>query len=406
MPQTITFQTRDSAVEFPAEYVKYSELLAEHVGNAYDLDISEDDWVGQLLDSDEQYVIDLPMLEAREIEIYAQWCPMRAVVENSQKLPQYIEEYKAQMRLQKPHITDPPLDMPLPRRLAEDWTVQSLVGEENMELLQPLFRFDYNQILSDHEDNPVPPESPFNSPPSWVLNLSKHEIPRQFPTELLWYWLSEWHFIELNDLEIPFEQLTLNAYLRGEARGEEQQQVTPDTADPPVPIVLDFLCDNIERLTMPETSPSAEGTWEEKRAAAEKRMRDTIFIPTDFPEELTEQWLLARLDVPTVEDSLGTVTEISPEELQTYHEQNMAHLRTTPHTDPHDPLWGICAEIGELICLGAEKFIDPWLCAVGRWRLSEMTDLIRSPEIHMRTIKYYDTPRTRQFLEETHDYSA
>lgn len=399
MSRTITITTSDGSVEFPVAFLSYSELLIENIAAVCeDIDTTLEEWVEELPEDTELLI---PILTVREVDLYRQWCEIRPFIENSDTLKMYIDEYEEQMRLQKPHVTGSHMDSPLPRRMTEEWTLESLV--DNPEILQRLFRLDYNHLCVEAQSIPIPQRSPFYHPPEWVLHLSSHEIPEEFPKELLWYWLKEWHFVDLNGLEIPFDSLILNAYLRGQETGEEQQQETRDNNRP---IVLDFLCDNLQQLIMPETDPSAEGTMEEKLIAAEKRLRDTVFIPTNFPPELTEQWLLMHLDDRTIVDSEGRLQEISEETLQEYYENENRHLKAIPHTDSSDPLWGIGAEIGELVLLGGEKFLDPWLEDAARWRLSEIQGLIRTPQAHMRIMKYYNTPRTLQFMTECYHYSS
>jgi hypothetical protein len=412
MSTSITFIPSDNTpVEFPVEYIKNSELLTTHVESAYDVSMDNEDWLQELVDFDANIFISTPVqilaVTSRDLELYKRWCEIRQLITDSPNIGQYYEQWKEQMRLQKPHLSEQDLDneldrIKLPPRLQNNWSLAELVSGEELEL----FRYDFNDILRNSEE--APETSPFNNPPEWHLNLDAHDVPELFPRELIGYWLKEWHFIDLCDLEIP-EDITLNAYIRAQLKGEPEQQQEND--DPEHPIVIDFICNNLTRIKMPEldirpdltiSDPEQRNLDTEQRVQqsyveAEKRIRDTIFIPTKFPEELTEQWLLHRLNEPTLDHV--------EEAINNYHQANIQHLRTVPHTTENDPVWGIGAEIGELILLGAEKFMDPWLQAAAQWRLSEMTDLCKTAKMHMRMMKYYNSPRTEQFLEASFVYA-
>ena len=406
MPVFLTLNLIDGSVEFPTEFVLYSGLLSEFVQNAYDVDSTEDGWLQEIIESEETSPLDFPMLTTREVSKYLEWCRIRPYFENSAKLDEYTNKWKEQMQLQKPHIPNPVPETPLPDRVENSWTIASLVTSEELPAVNALFKGEYDDLITNATD--APSESPYLNPPNWVLNLPAHDIPEDFPRELIGYWLKEYHFIELNGLEIP-DDLILNAFIRTNIRGDEEQN--QDTYDAEMPIVIDYICQHLSQLTMPELprvvpdhtiADEAERNADvmqriqENHQTAERRIRDTIFIPSKFPEELQEPWLSVRFNDP------GGFSE---EAVQEYHETNNRFLEQVPHTCEEDPLWGIGAEIGELALLGAEKFLDPWLESVAAWRLSEMTDNAKNVDHHMRMMKYYNTARVRQYMEACYVYT-
>jgi len=406
MPAFLTLNLIDGSVEFPTEFVGYSGLLTEFIQNACDVDSTEEGWLQEIIESENAPTLDFPILTTRQVNKYLEWCEIRPYFENSTKLAEYTGIWQKQMQLQKPHIRNPVPKTPLPDRVEESWTIASLVTPEELPAVNVLFKGEYNDLITNATDAPA--GSPYLNPPAWVLNLPAHDIPEEFPRELIGYWLKEYHFIDLNGLEIP-NDLVLNAFIRANIRGDEEQN--QDAYDAEMPIVIDYICQHLAEITMPELPevvPDHTISVEAARNAdvmrrisanrqnAERHIRDTIFIPTKFPEELQEQWLSERFNDPR---------GFSEEAVQEYHETNNRFLGQVPHTCDEDPLWGIGAEIGELVILGAEKFLDPWLESVAAWRLSEMTDLVKNVDHHMRMMKYYNTPRVRQYLEACYVYA-
>ena len=404
MSTTFSIHTLDGEVQVPRELTRFSNTLAEHIAVTFDVEVDE---VPTLDDEGvEETPVFMPVVSTNELLTYMQW--VEAVGDelvNSKKLAEYVSEWKEQMQLQKPHET--PVCETLPDRVDSSWTLDKLVSEETKSRLESFMHWGFDQIVHDTSDTPE--ASPFNNPPEWHLNLSDHELPEYFPREMLPLWLKKYHFIDLNGLEIPAD-LTLNAYLRMQRLGEEEQQQTEP--NPEHPIVIDYICDHIGEVSMPEIQPivpdSTIADPDERRRdveirraemyeAAIKRIRDTIFIPTKFPSGLEEEWLAERLDLPEVIEG-GNRVSVTPEQMQHYHERNHQHLRAEPHLSDTDPSWGLGAEIGKMVLLG-EKMGDDWLTSAAQWRLSELADYTSGPIQHMRLMKYYHNPRTEQFMQ-------